>query len=126
MQLTLIVALGGAIGAALRHLVGVLFVSVLHAQTVYATFTVNLVGCTVAGALLGFAVHAWSPSETMRALVFVGILGGFTTFSAFSTDTVLLIERGSWGAAAVYVLASVGLSIGGFFVGLRLMRIILT
>jgi CrcB protein len=125
-MLVLSVALGGAIGAALRHLVGVLFVSVLQFQSMYATFTVNVVGCAVAGCLLGLAVHVWSPSEAMRAFVFVGVMGGFTTFSAFSTDTVLLIERGAWGAAMGYVLASVLLSIAGFFVGLRLMRIMLT
>jgi CrcB protein len=126
MQLSLVVALGGAIGATLRHLVGVLFVSILNAQSIYATFTVNVVGCSVAGALLGYAVHVWSPSDAMRAFVFVGIMGGFTTFSAFSTDTVLLIERGAWGMATAYVLASVLLSVAGFFVALRLMRIILT
>jgi len=106
--------------------VGVLFVSILHAPSIYATFTVNVVGCSVAGALLGYAVHNWSPSDAMRAFVFVGIMGGFTTFSAFSTDTVLLIERGASGMATAYVLASVLLSVAGFFVALRLMRIILT
>jgi CrcB protein len=125
-MLILAVALGGAVGASLRHLVGVLVVSVFHAPSLWGTFTVNVLGCTIAGCLLGFAVHAWSPTETMRAFVFVGIMGGFTTFSAFSTDTVLLIERGAWGAAAAYVLASVLLSLAGFFVGLRLMRIMLT
>jgi CrcB protein len=125
-MLVLSVAIGGAIGATLRHFVGVLVVFVFHAASLYATFTVNIVGCTVAGCLLGFAVHSWSPSEAMRAFVFVGIMGGFTTFSAFSTDTVLLIERGAWGQATAYVLGSVLLSIAGFFVGLRLMRIILT
>jgi CrcB protein len=119
-------ALGGAVGATLRHLVGVLVVSVFHAATLWGTFTVNVVGCTIAGCRLGLAVHAWSPSETVRAFVFVGLMGGFTTFSAFSTDTVLLIERGAWGAAVTYVLGSVLLSVAGFFVGLRLMRIMLT
>ena len=124
-MIVLAVALGGAVGATLRHLVGVLFVSVLHAQSLFATFTVNVLGCTVAGCLLGLAVHVWSPSEATRAFVFVGVMGGFTTFSAFSTDTVLLMERGAWSAATGYVLASVLLSIAGFFVGLRMMRIML-
>lgn len=126
MNMILAVALGGAIGATLRHFVGVLFVSAFHAASLYATFTVNIVGCTIAGCLLGLATHLWSPSETMRLFVFVGIMGGFTTFSAFSTDTVLLIERGQWAMALGYALASVVLSVGGFFAGLRLMRIVLT
>jgi CrcB protein len=124
-MLVLGVAVGGAIGATLRHFVGVLFVSVFGVASYYATFAVNVIGCTVAGCLLGLAVQVWSPSEMMRAFVFVGIMGGFTTFSAFSTDSILLMERGAWGAAAAYVLASVLLSLTGFFVGLRAMRIIL-
>jgi CrcB protein len=67
----------------------------------------------------------WSPSETTRLFVFVGIMGGFTTFSAFSTDAILLMERGTWGPATIYVLGSVLLSLAGFFVGLRAMRIML-
>jgi CrcB protein len=126
MQITLFVALGGAIGAALRHLVGVLLVGILHTETMYATFTVNVVGCFVAGALLGFAVHHWSPTEAARAFVFVGVLGGFTTFSAFSADTVLLIERVAWLGASAYVLGSVLLSVAAFLVALKLMRIMLT
>jgi CrcB protein len=124
-MLVLSVALGGAIGATLRHFVGVLVVSAFGMASYYATFTVNVVGCTIAGCLLGLATQVWSPSETMRAFVFVGIMGGFTTFSAFSTDSILLIERGAWGPAATYVLGSVLLSLAGFFVGLRAMRIML-
>lgn len=124
-MLALSVAVGGAIGATLRHFVGVLVVSSFGVPSYYATFAVNIVGCTVAGCLLGFAVHVWSPSETMRAFVFVGIMGGFTTFSAFSADSILLMERGAWGPAATYVLGSVVLSLAGFFVGLRAMRIML-
>ena len=125
-MLVLAVALGGAVGATLRHFVGVVVVSVFHVASLWGTFTVNVLGCTIAGCLLGLAVHVWSPSEALRAFVFVGVMGGFTTFSAFSTDTILLIERGAWGTATLYVLASVLLSLAGFFVGLRLMRIILT
>jgi CrcB protein len=124
-MLVLSVAVGGAIGSTLRHFINVLVVSSFGVPSYYATFVVNVVGCTVAGALLGYAVHSWSPSETMRAFVFVGIMGGFTTFSAFSTDSILLMERGAWGAAATYVFASVLLSLAGFFVGLRAMRIML-
>jgi CrcB protein len=124
-MLVLSVAVGGAIGATLRHFVNVLVVSSFGVPSYYATFVVNVVGCTVAGCLLGLAAQAWSPSETMRAFVFVGIMGGFTTFSAFSADSILLMERAAWGPAAAYVLGSVVLSLAGFFVGLRAMRIIL-
>ena len=68
-----------------------LVVSSFGVPSYYATFVVNVAGCTVAGCLLGLTVHVWSPSETMRLFVFVGIMGGFTTFSAFSTDAILLI-----------------------------------
>jgi CrcB protein len=64
----------------------------------------------------------WSPSASLRAFIAVGVLGGFTTFSAFSLDVVLLAERGRLGTAALYGAASVVLAIGGLFAGLRLTR----
>jgi fluoride exporter len=120
----LAIAAGGALGAIARHLVGHV-VTTAHLPNFWAIFTVNVVGSTVGGLLLGLATHIWSPSEALRAFVFVGILGAFTTFSAFSTEMVLFIERGQWNAATAYALASVVLSVGGFLAGLRVMRIIL-
>ncbi len=118
------IAVGGAIGAVARHLVGHVVTSA-NLPNFWSIFTVNVVGSTIGGLLLGLAAYAWSPSEALRAMIFVGILGAFTTFSAFSTEMVLFIERGQWSAATAYALASVVLSVGGFFAGLRVMRVIL-
>ncbi len=127
MNVTILLAIagGGAIGAVARHLVGHV-VTTAHLPNFWAIFTVNVVGSTIGGLLLGLATHVWSPGEALRALIFVGILGAFTTFSAFSTEVVLFIERGQWNAATAYAVASVVLSVGGFLAGLRVMRVILT
>ena len=68
---------------------------------------------------------AWSPAAELRALLTVGLLGAFTTFSAFSMEVVLLAERGQMGTAALYIGLSVALSVGGFLAGLTLMRTVL-
>jgi len=69
---------------------------------------------------------SWSPSPEMQAFLVVGVLGGFTTFSAFSLDVALLMERDRIVLAAVYMIGTVALSVGGLFAGIRLMRLILT
>ncbi len=121
----LAIAVGGAVGAVARHLVGHVVVAA-HLPNFWAIFTVNVVGSTIGGLLLGLATYGWSPSEPLRAMLFVGVLGAFTTFSAFSTEMVLFIERGEWNAATAYAIASVVLSVGGFLAGLRVMRVIMT
>ena len=112
-----LVALGGAIGAALRYLagVGILRLVGLHDFPV-AILTVNVVGSFLMGA---FVVLAAERGLThLGPFVMTGLLGGFTTFSAFSLETMTLIERGATGQAALYVLLSVGLSVGGLALGL--------
>jgi CrcB protein len=74
------------------------------------------------GLLVELMALRWSVSPDMRAFLTVGVLGGFTTFSSFSLDAALLIERGDWTPALGYVLGSVALSICGLFAGLWLMR----
>ena len=69
---------------------------------------------------------SWSPSAEMRAFLVVGVLGGFTTFSAYSLEVVLLMERDRLQLAAVFMLGSVALSVAGLFAGMRLTRMILT
>ena len=76
-------------------------------------------------ALVEVFAAAWSPSQAVRAFLTVGCLGAFTTFSTFSMETVLLVERGETGQAVIYALASVVLSVLGFFAGLQLFRTIL-
>ena len=116
-----LVALGGACGAALRYLTGVgVLRSFGHQDFPLAIITVNVVGSFLMGV---FVVAAAQKGLThLSPLVMTGLLGGFTTFSAFSLESANLIERGAFGQAAVYVFLSVGLSVGGLFLGLWLAR----
>ena len=120
IQTTLLVALGGALGAALRYLTGVGLVRALGQGFPIGTLTVNVVGSFVMGF---FVVLAAERGLThLSPLVMTGLLGGFTTFSAFSLDAVTLWERGEVGPAALYVAASVALSIGALVLGLLMAR----
>jgi CrcB protein len=78
------------------------------------------------GALVEYLAHRWSATQEIRGFLVVGVLGGFTTFSAFSLDAVLLLERGSLGPAFAYIAGNVALSICGLFGGLLLFRQVLT
>ena len=119
----LIVFLGGGVGAALRHGTNLVAARALGTAFPYATVIENIAGSLVMGLLAGyFAFKAGEASQAWRLFLTTGILGGYTTFSAFSLDAALLYERGELGLAALYVLASVGLSIAGLFAGLALMR----
>ncbi len=116
------VALGGAVGSAARYL---LMTAVGHwfgTQFPYGTLVVNAVGCFTMGVLAELAALVWSPSPELRALVMVGVLGGFTTFSSFTLDVGVLVERNALPAAAGYILASMVLTIAGFFAGLAVVR----
>jgi fluoride exporter len=118
----LIVFIGGGIGAALRHGVNLAMARWLGTAFPFATLTENVTGSLVMGLLVGyFAFHGGVPQH-WRLFVTTGILGGYTTFSAFSLDTALLYERGEFGLAALYVILSVALTIGGLFAGLALVR----
>ena len=124
MQSTLLVFVGGGIGAALRHGVNAAFLRWLGPSFPWHTLVINMAGSLAMGLFAGWlafkAGEAWS--QPVRLFLTTGICGGFTTFSAFSLDAVLLWERGETGAAAGYVLASVILSILGLVAGLALMR----
>ena len=107
MQGLLLVAFGGACGSVLRYVTGAMVLR--QAGTVqfpWGTFTVNVLGCAIAGLLIGLGEHFEFLSAEMRLLLFTGFLGGFTTFSAFGVETIGLIERGEWGVAAAYVASS--------------------
>jgi CrcB protein len=118
----LIVFLGGGLGAALRHGVNLTAARLLGTALPYATLFENVTGSLVMGLLAGYFTFKGDASQSWRLFLTTGILGGYTTFSAFSLDTALLYERGELGLAALYILASVALSIGGLFVGLALVR----
>jgi CrcB protein len=118
----LIVFLGGGIGAALRHAVNIAAARLLGAGFPFGTLTVNVVGSLAMGLLAGYFAFKGQAPQHWRLFLTTGILGGFTTFSAFSLDAALLYERGDLGLAVLYVLASVLLSIAGLFLGLWLIR----
>ncbi|WP_417607073.1 fluoride efflux transporter CrcB [Primorskyibacter flagellatus] len=115
------VALGGAIGASARFLTGVGVTRVFGLTSFpLGVLTVNVLGSFIMGAFVVMAANKglthWGP------FVMTGILGGFTTFSSFSLETVTLIERGAFGLAGLYVLLSVGLSVGGLTLGMLATR----
>lgn len=118
----LIVFLGGGLGAMLRHGVNVAALRTLGPNFPYATTFENVSGSLVMGLLAGYFAFHGDTSQHWRLFLTTGILGGYTTFSAFSLDAALLYERGELGLAALYVLASVALSVGGLFAGLALVR----
>jgi CrcB protein len=123
MQTLILVALGGAFGAICRYLLGVQAFRAFGPGFPYGTFAANVIGGLLMGVLVGvLALRGGADQERWRLLLGVGGLGGFTTFSAFSLETALMIERRAYGLAAAYSLASVVLSIAALFVGLALMR----
>ncbi len=125
MKLIIAIALGGAIGAVGRHYVSAVMILLVGHGFPWGTLVVNVAGSFVMGALIETMALVWSPSAEMRALLTVGVLGAFTTFSTFSLDVVTLYERGASLQLATYILASVAVSILALFAGLRLMRLVL-
>ena len=122
MMEVLLVALGGAIGSVLRYLVGVWSVRLAGAGFPWGTLTVNLVGSFIIGVVIEMIVRKFDGSPALRLLLMTGVLGGFTTFSSFALDTVMLMERGQLMTAIVYVLVSVIVSLCAVFAGLSLIR----
>ena len=118
----LIVALGSAIGGALRHGVNVSSARLLGTGWPYGTLTVNVVGSFTIGVIAAYLALKGHASQTWMLFLATGIIGRFTTFSAFSLDAVLLWERGQVGQAALYVGSSVALSIGALVFGLAIVR----
>jgi CrcB protein len=118
----LIVFLGGGIGAALRHGVNLASARLLGTGLNYATLFENVTGSVIMGLLVGYFAFRGGVPQHVRLFLTTGILGGYTTFSAFSLDTILLYERGQLGLAALYVILSVALSVGGLLAGLTLVR----
>jgi CrcB protein len=117
---TLQVALGGAIGAALRFLTGVGILRLIGPGVPVAVMGVNVFGSFMMGLFVVFATQRGVAQ--LNPFVMAGLLGGFTTFSAFSLEAVSLFERGAMGQALAYVVMSVVLSIGGLMLGLMIAR----
>ena len=120
MTRLLIVAAGGALGAVARYGVGRLLPAT---GWPWPTLTVNLVGGLLMGLLAGWlAFRGGAQAETLRLFAAVGLLGGFTTFSAFSLETAVMIEKRQFALASGYVTASVVLSVAAPFLGLTIAR----
>ena len=120
----LLVALGGGLGATARYGLGLLAGRLAPgAAWPWGTFGANILGGLLMGLLAGWlALRAGAHQESLRLFAAVGVLGGFTTFSAFSLEVALMIERRDLATAALYVAASAALAIGALFVGLTLAR----
>ena len=118
----LLVFVGGGIGSTLRHIVNVVCPRFLGTNFPYHTFIINISGSTIMGLIAGYLAFRGEASQSWRLFLMTGILGGYTTLSAFSLDAALLHERGEIGLAALYVAGSVVLSIAGLFAGLALVR----
>jgi len=120
----LLVALGGAVGSSLRYGASVLIGRAWAGSFPFATLFVNIVGSLAMGLFIGTmarSLPAWQ--EQARLFIAVGLLGGFTTFSSFSLDTVTLIERGNFGEATLYAALSVAVCLVGLYLGLMITRI---
>jgi len=121
MKAMLLVALGGALGSVARYkLSGLVLHHTVDWRFPAGTFTVNVLGCLAAGVLAGLAEEHDLLSPDTRILLFTGLLGGFTTFSAFGLETVFLVKRGEIGIAAVNVALSLIAGLAALWLGLGL------
>ena len=121
-MLYLIVFVGAGIGGAMRHGVNVAAARFLGYGFPFGTFIVNVAGSFVMGLFAGYFAYRAGVPQHVRLFLTTGILGGFTTFSTFSLDAALLVERHSYGAAAGYLVGSVAASVSALFFGLALFR----
>ena len=125
MNMFFAVAAGGAIGAVGRYLIAGRVMHMLGAEFPFGTLTVNVFGGLLMGILVEVSALKFNIGDELRAFLMVGILGGFTTFSSFSFEVFLLMERHQTMAAAGYVLLSVILSVAALFVGMMAIRAVL-
>ena len=122
LQLILAVAIGGAIGSVARYLVGVGSGKLFGFAFPWGTLIINIAGSFLIGVFAESFALKWNLPQAAQVFLTVGICGGFTTFSTFSLDAYVLMQRGEWWPAAAYMTGSVVLSIGALFAGLHLVR----
>lgn len=119
-----VVFVGAGLGGVLRHLINISVPRLLGTGFPFATFLINISGSFVMGLMIGYLAFKdgefWN--QTMRLFLTTGILGGYTTFSTFSLDFLLLMERGTYGLAFAYMAGSIVLAFAGVFAGIMLMR----
>lgn len=123
-SILLAVALGGALGSLARYSVASLVQSAASAGFPWGIFTVNITGGFIMGVLAEVAALKLSFTPETRAFLMVGVMGGYTTFSSFSLDSALLIERGAYVSAAAYIAGSAVLSVAALFAGLWIVRVL--
>jgi CrcB protein len=121
-QILLAVALGGALGSVARYLVGIGSGRLFGLGFPWGTLIINIAGSFLIGVFAELLALKWDLPQAGRVFLTVGICGGFTTFSTFSLDTYVLMERGEFWPAAAYIVGSVVLSIGALVAGLHLIR----
>ena len=126
MKVLLAVAIGGAIGAIARFQLSQSFIKSFSRDFIYNIMLANIVGCFLMGVCYEFMNLKMNVGVEWRAFFMVGVLGAFTTFSSFALDVFILVERGSYLNASMYILSSVVFSIVGLFVGIYIMRTIIT
>jgi len=122
----LLIFIGGGLGSMLRHAVNQVSAAYFGVNFPWGTLSVNIAGSLAMGLLAGWFAFRSEGDPLLRLFLATGILGGFTTFSAFSLDAVLLWERGQYAGASFYVLGSVLAAIIGVFAGLAIMRALLS
>jgi fluoride exporter len=123
MRTMVLVFFGAGVGGVLRHYVNLFSSRLLGGSFPFGVMFINISGSLAMGLLAGyFAFKGVASVKDARLFLMTGVLGGYTTFSAFSLDAVLLMERGDWAGAAIYVAASVGLSLAALLFGLFVMR----
>ncbi|MCC8948492.1 fluoride efflux transporter CrcB [Bradyrhizobium sp. Arg62] len=122
VQLLAAVAIGGSLGSVARYLVAIGAGRLVGAEFPWGTLVINIVGSFLMGVFAEAFALSWNASQAMRVFLTVGICGGFTTFSTFSLDAIVLMQRGELWSAGTYIAASVALSIFALFGGLLLVR----
>lgn len=123
MMSLILVFLGGGLGAVTRHSLSTFVMRYASGGFPWGTLAVNLIGAFLIGLIIELSALRLSLSQDMKLLLVTGILGGFTTFSAFSLETVLLLQRGDWGQALAYVLMSVLGCVALVYAGMTAIRV---
>jgi CrcB protein len=121
-RILLAIAIGGGLGSLARHYLSTFIYAFTGTAFPWGIFVVNVVGGLAMGLIIELSALKLNLSPELRAFLTTGVLGGFTTFSAFSLDSALLIERGEWMSAGSYMVGSVVLSVGALFAALWLVR----
>lgn len=122
MNILFYIAAGGAIGSVARYMSTAVVGAILGTEFPWGILLVNVSGSMILGLLIELMVPHWTLNMEWRAFLTIGIMGGFTTFSSFSLDTVALMQRGDFALAALYVVGSVVLSVGALFGAMMLVR----